>query len=249
MVIRQEQASNCSVALQLRDMVPNVEVVYAEELTEGAACTCLLARDLIDNSRPLLIVNSDQYIDWNEALDSAAFWRQMEDEGAEGIGGNILCFKQPRELGDDKWSYAAADHEGFVKEVREKEVSCPCSPIAPLAFPARARRCSRLRRISPPDSALGAPCDGGDRARKKKDSVPPMSATCKTLLLSVSKIRVGDFAPFLLDRRARAPLGGGRRRAALWADSGCRTDTSLCRLVFVALRRLRVVQAHALSAD
>jgi len=121
-VIRRDQEKLERVAVQLRQMVPNLEVVYADALTEGAACTCLLAREHICNARPLLIINSDQYIDWNDAGDSSAFWQQIAREAAQGYDANILCFKRPMELGDTKWSYAATDADGFVSAVREKEV-------------------------------------------------------------------------------------------------------------------------------
>ena len=121
-VVRRDQGQLESVTTQLRDTVPNLEVVYADQPTEGAACTCLLARHHIDNLRPLLIINSDQYIDWNDAGDSSDYWRQVEHEAKQGFDANILCFKRAMELGDTKWSYAAMDSEGFVHTVREKEV-------------------------------------------------------------------------------------------------------------------------------
>ena len=41
------------------------EIVISEKLTEGAACTSLLAKNLINNNQSLLIANSDQIIEWN----------------------------------------------------------------------------------------------------------------------------------------------------------------------------------------
>ena len=40
-------------------IAPGCEIVQIDGLTEGAACTVLKARDLIDNDQPLLISNSD----------------------------------------------------------------------------------------------------------------------------------------------------------------------------------------------
>ena len=42
---------------------PGCEIIQLEGLTEGAACTVLTARDHIDNDEPLVIANSDQYIE------------------------------------------------------------------------------------------------------------------------------------------------------------------------------------------
>ena len=36
-------------------MSPNSKIVFVKELTEGAACTTLLAEKYIDNSGPLII--------------------------------------------------------------------------------------------------------------------------------------------------------------------------------------------------
>jgi len=124
-VLRRELALASGIVEQLREAAPCVTVVYADEPTEGAACTCLLAREHLSGSRahnPLLIINSDQVIEWNDDMDSADFWRQLEEEKKQGYDANILCFKNPMELGDSKWSYAATDQDGLVCDVREKEV-------------------------------------------------------------------------------------------------------------------------------
>ena len=122
MVLRRDLPHVASIIEHLRKAAPCITVVYADERTEGAACTCLLARDHLDGPRPLLIINSDQFVEWNEEVDSADFWRQLMDEKQQGYDGNILCFKHPRKLGDKKWSYAATDSDGLVNDVREKEV-------------------------------------------------------------------------------------------------------------------------------
>lgn len=84
----------------------NVTPVRAEALTEGAACTVLLAEHLIDNYDPLLIVNGDQVI---EGLDIDAFL-----DFAKDYHGCIMTF----DVGPDeppKWSYVR----------REIGESCP----------------------------------------------------------------------------------------------------------------------------
>ena len=55
-------------------------------MTEGAACTPLLAKNLINNNDSLLIANSDQYVEW----DSSKFMYSM---AADQIDGGILTFK------------------------------------------------------------------------------------------------------------------------------------------------------------
>lgn len=90
-------------------IAPGCDVVQVDGITEGAACTTLLAKELINSDEPLLTVNSDQFVEWNsnEVLYS---W------SADSIDGGILTFKGTH----PKWSFAKLDDNGFVSEVAEK---------------------------------------------------------------------------------------------------------------------------------
>jgi HAD superfamily hydrolase (TIGR01509 family) len=89
---------------------PNCEIVQVEGITEGAACTTLLAKKFINNDEPLVLANSDQYVEW----DSNQF---MYSAMADDIDGSILTF----EATHPKWSYARLNDDGFVVEVAEKK--------------------------------------------------------------------------------------------------------------------------------
>ena len=85
------------------------DVVVLDEITEGAAQTVLMAKDLINNDIPLLTLNSDQMIDYNPEETFKQF---------EQYDGGIPCF-----WGDSEdWSYAKCDEDGLVREVAEKKV-------------------------------------------------------------------------------------------------------------------------------
>jgi dTDP-glucose pyrophosphorylase len=101
-------------------IAPNCKIVQVDGLTEGAACTTLIAKNLIDNDNPLLIANSDQYVEW----DSGEFIYSMT---SDIIDGGILTFKSTH----PKWSYAKIDKNGFVSEVAEKK---PISDIATVGI-------------------------------------------------------------------------------------------------------------------
>ena len=88
----------------------NCEIVQIDSLTEGAACTTLLAKEFIDNDEPLLIANSDQFVEW----DSNEFMYSMI---GDNVTGGILTFKSTH----PKWSYAKLGDNGFVTEVAEKK--------------------------------------------------------------------------------------------------------------------------------
>jgi HAD superfamily hydrolase (TIGR01509 family) len=97
-------------------ITPNCNIVQVDGITEGAACTTLLASEFIDNNEPLVIANSDQFIEW----ESNEFMYSMI---GDDIDGGILTF----EATHPKWSYAKLDSDGFVCEVAEKN---PISNIA-----------------------------------------------------------------------------------------------------------------------
>jgi NDP-sugar pyrophosphorylase family protein len=63
-VIRKGQRSSDLRSL-LFDIMPDSQVIETEEMTEGAACSVLLARDLIDNNEELIIFNCDQRTEWD----------------------------------------------------------------------------------------------------------------------------------------------------------------------------------------
>jgi len=48
---------------QLEALCPACVIVPINRVTEGAACTVLLAREFIDGDAPLMIANSDQFVE------------------------------------------------------------------------------------------------------------------------------------------------------------------------------------------
>jgi HAD superfamily hydrolase (TIGR01509 family) len=97
-------------------ITPNCKIVDVDGITEGAACTTLLAKEFIDNDKPLIMANSDQFIEW----DSNEFMYKMNETNADG---GIVTFTSIH----PKWSFAKIDDNGFVTEVAEKN---PISDIA-----------------------------------------------------------------------------------------------------------------------
>jgi len=95
---------------------PGCKIVEVDGVTEGAACTVLLAKEFIDNDEPLVIANSDQFIEWN----SLEFFYKMNEQNLDA---GIVSFRATH----PKWSYAKVDDNGFVTEVAEKN---PISDIA-----------------------------------------------------------------------------------------------------------------------
>ncbi len=94
-----------------------VTVIGVDKTTQGAACSILLARDIINNETPLLIVNSDQYVEW----DSDEFYNMCRSIRHMPNGGGVISTFTPKP-DDAKWSFAQVDDHGNVIRVAEKEV-------------------------------------------------------------------------------------------------------------------------------
>jgi dTDP-glucose pyrophosphorylase len=87
------------------------KIVIVDKVTEGAACSALLASKLIDNEEELIIANSDQYIDWAEEH----FLNFVRNRNADGA---ILTFTATH----PKWSFVKINEDtGLINEVAEKK--------------------------------------------------------------------------------------------------------------------------------
>lgn len=109
-IVQEKDYIKYNLAFLLNLIAPECKIVRVEGLTEGAACTTLLAKSLIDSEKSLLLANSDQIIKWDAA-------RTMYNFETSDIDGGILTFKSIH----PKWSYARVDDTGFVEEVAEKK--------------------------------------------------------------------------------------------------------------------------------
>ena len=110
-IIQKEHQEKFNIKSVLKILQPNCKIIELDHITEGAACTTLLAKEFINNSDPLIIANSDQYINWNSS-------KALYDFNSKNLDGAILTF----EAIHPKWSYAKCDDEGYVTEVAEKKV-------------------------------------------------------------------------------------------------------------------------------
>lgn len=119
-IVQQKHYDEFNLKYLLNIIAPNCSIIPVNDITDGAACTVLLAKELINNDNPLLIANSDQYIDW----DSSDFMYTMENTNIDGC---ILTFESTH----PKWSFVRLDENNFVQEVAEKK---PISNIATVGI-------------------------------------------------------------------------------------------------------------------
>ena len=119
-VVQKSHREKYNLDALLSLITPGCEIVETEGMTEGAACTALLAKEHINWDAPLFFANSDQFVEW----DSNEFMYKMNETNADG---GIVTF----EATHPKWSFAKVNKQGLVTEVAEKN---PISNIATIGF-------------------------------------------------------------------------------------------------------------------
>ena len=109
-LVRQSHIQDYGIDRILHQLYPvGSEIIAIEATTEGAACTALLAKGLIDTTEDLLLMNCD--LAFRAPLKSAiSKWR------AE-VAGIITTFQAT----DAKFSFAQTDNEDFVTVTAEKQ--------------------------------------------------------------------------------------------------------------------------------
>ena len=108
-VVQKKHREKYNLDTMLNVIRPNCKVIEVDGMTEGAACTALLAKEFIDNDQPLLFANSDQFCEWNPI----EFMYNMQEKDCDG---GIVTFENTH----PKWSYARVDDNGVISEVQEK---------------------------------------------------------------------------------------------------------------------------------
>jgi HAD superfamily hydrolase (TIGR01509 family) len=109
-IVQAEHYEKYSLENTLTKLIPGCKIIQVDGVTDGAARTALLAKQYIDNQRPLIIANSDQLLGW----DSSEFISQLLEIGVDG---NMALFL----ANEEKWSYAKINNNRIIK-VAEKVV-------------------------------------------------------------------------------------------------------------------------------
>lgn len=94
----------------LEAKAPGCKIIETVVVTEGAACTVLLAKKYINNGNQLMIANCDQYID----LDINQYLSCLNPN----LDGLIMTMKE----NSKKWSYIELNSHNEIIRVVEKEV-------------------------------------------------------------------------------------------------------------------------------
>jgi len=119
-IVQKEHTEKYNLDTVLKTIKQNCKIIETDGLTEGAACTALLAKDLINCDEPLFFANSDQFVEW----EPINFFYKMQETQCDG---GIVTFKGNH----PKWSYARTNDKNLVVEVAEKN---PISNNATVGF-------------------------------------------------------------------------------------------------------------------
>lgn len=109
-LILQEHIERYELDKVLKKMYPGSIAVPVKEVTEGAACTVLLAKPHLNLSEDMAIVNCDNLF----FIDLARAKQQLQAE----TSAIIFYFASNY----DRWSYVATDANGYATKVAEKDV-------------------------------------------------------------------------------------------------------------------------------
>lgn len=117
-LVRKEHLEKYNISDMLCSLVSGrCEIIPVENLTEGAACTVLLAKELINSGEPLLIANSDQIVHYSKENFNLLIARAGLNEDF------IFTFR----ANNPKWSFVKLGQTMRVIEVAEKK---PISDVA-----------------------------------------------------------------------------------------------------------------------
>ena len=119
-IIQKSHRQKYNLDTLLNLITPNCSIIEVDGITEGAACTALMAKELINNDKPLFFANSDQYVEWN----SSEFLYKMQETNFDG---GIVTFKSTH----PKWSFVKLNENNFASMVAEKN---PISDLATVGY-------------------------------------------------------------------------------------------------------------------
>ena len=110
-IVRQDHCDEYELDKKLLEIEPNAKILKIDQMTEGAICTVLLAKEHFDDDTPVIIKDCDQIINWN--LES--FMEFVTRNKADGAVVTIHTDKP-------NYSFSRVDSKGRVLETAEKSV-------------------------------------------------------------------------------------------------------------------------------
>jgi dTDP-glucose pyrophosphorylase len=112
-ICRADHEQDYQMSKKLKAMAgPGATIILTPSITDGAACTVLLAKGLIDNDEDMLMCDSDHFVICPELK------KAREEARRNNWGGLIPVIEKT----STKYSYVRLDEQGNVVETREKQL-------------------------------------------------------------------------------------------------------------------------------
>ncbi len=108
-IVNNEHCSTYYLDNTIKLLSENSEIIKLHKATKGAACSCLMAEEYINNDDPLIIVNGDQIIDIDYKEVFNYFTNQKYDAG-------VISFDSVH----PRWSYVRLNENNKIVETTEK---------------------------------------------------------------------------------------------------------------------------------
>jgi len=109
-ILRDEDCNKFHLDDTIRLLIDSpIEIIKLKTDTKGAACSCLLSIELINNDTPLVITNADQIIDVD-------LNKPLGDFNKRNLDAGVITFDSVH----PKWSYVRLDESELVIETTEK---------------------------------------------------------------------------------------------------------------------------------
>lgn len=110
-IVRQDHCDEYQLDKRLLELEPNAKIVKINEMTEGAVCTVLLAKEHFNDSNPVIIKDCDQIPNWAPTN----FLEFVQRNRADGAIINIHTDQA-------HYSFSRVNSEGNIIETAEKSV-------------------------------------------------------------------------------------------------------------------------------
>lgn len=111
-VIRKEHDEKYDLKQAIQDQLPSADVLLLDHDTGGAVETCMIARDVIDDTLPISVADCDIY------FESEEYFEKIAGIQSNGIDGMLLTFTS----NDPRYSYVKLNETGQVERTAEKIV-------------------------------------------------------------------------------------------------------------------------------
>jgi NDP-sugar pyrophosphorylase family protein len=122
-VVHANHVKELALKERLSSWSPSCEIVEVPDFTDGAARSVLAAKHLIDSDWPLIVANSDQWVD----ADIEDFASELFLQNRDGL---VMTMKSS----DPKWSFVEVDENGTILRIAEKEVISEEATVGIYAF-------------------------------------------------------------------------------------------------------------------